>query len=297
MLKIAYISPTYFANVDISFIHEMRNYCDIYYFPIAKPEYKGCAIECPVLQKSGIYNAIAIPEMTHLGRLIDLNKTKIIVRYEPSSYDISNFKISHQLANLLKKEHFDIIHFTESFRIYEWELLCYRRKSVLSVHDPFLHSCINSKMVERLRRVMFKSLSHFIVFNSVQTKDFISTYHLQKKQVFESKLSVYSYLNSYPTSNKESQKYLLFIGRIYSHKGVEYLLPAMELVHQKHPNVKLIVAGGGKFYFNIPRLQHESGLRQSSEDVEKSGQERSCQGYVQFGLLLCQWCGRGPRLR
>ncbi len=251
MLKVAYISPIYFANVDISFIHEMRNYCDIHYFPIARPEFKGCAIECPKLEKSGIYKAINIPEMAVLKELIDLDKTKIVVRYERSSRDLSNFKITHQLAKLLKKEHFDVIHFTESLRANEMELLRFRHKSVMSVHDPFSHSYMRSKVVEAYRRLMFKSLSHFIVFNSVQTQDFINFYKLQKKQVFESTLSVYSYLRIYESHQKSRDKYILFIGRIWSHKGLDYLFPAMKLVHRKHPNFKLIIAGGGMYYFDI----------------------------------------------
>ena len=44
---------------------------------------------------------------------------------------------------------------------------------------------------------------------------------------------------------------MLFFGSILSHKGLEYLLPAMKIVHERYPNAKLIVAGKGEMYFDI----------------------------------------------
>ena len=35
------------------------------------------------------------------------------------------------------------------------------------------------------------------------------------------------------------------------YKGLDYLLPAMQHVHQQCPDCKLIVAGGGTFHFDI----------------------------------------------
>lgn len=251
MLKIAYISPIYFANVDISYIHEMRQYCDIHYFPIARPEFKGCAIDCPLVDKSGIYNATDFQQLDILKDWIDLDKTKLIVRLEKKHSHVRNFLLTHQLVKLLKREKFDVIHFTDILSTGELELLRFRKQSVMSVHDPFSHSSIKSKMIEFLRRIMFKNLSHFIVFNREQTQDFINYYHLHEKQVHESALSVYSYLNVYKTQRTEQQKYALFIGRIWSHKGLDYLFPAMKIVHERYPDFKLIVAGGGKYYFDI----------------------------------------------
>lgn len=252
MLKVAYISPAYFSNVDISYINEMKNYCDIYYFAIIYPSIKGCAIELDAAHcQSGIYEAIDLPEMNRFDTFVDLRKTKLIIRNQKHSWDLQNFILTKHLYSLLKKEHFDVIHVTQPFSFFEWPLLAMRNKIVLSVHDPFRHSSQRSKLVAIYRSIMFRSLSHFIIFNQSQKQDFINHYHLQNKHVYDSALSTYSYLQIYAHPTQLSNHYALFLGKIYSYKGLEYLFPAMKKVHEKHPDFKLVVAGGGQFYFDI----------------------------------------------
>lgn len=252
MLKVAYISPTYFANVDISFIHEMQKYCDLHYFAITHPNYGGCAIAHPTqITEAGIYDASNIEQMDVFKDIIDLTKTKLVVRNHKSSLSWPELKVTHRLKKMLQDGQYDIIHFTMYFHIGELELLQLRDKSILSVHDPISHSNAKNARTETLRRIMFRNLSHFVVFNNVQTKEFIETYHLQNKHVYESALSVYSYLNIYKPKKSQTYQYILYTGRIYSYKGIEYLLSAMQIVHQTYPDLKLIVAGGGKYYFDI----------------------------------------------
>ena len=54
----------------------------------------------------------------------------------------------------------------------------------------------------------------------------------------------------------DAPNYLLFFGRISPYKGVEYLLQAMEIVHRTHSNVKVIVAGSGKMYFDSTKYEN-----------------------------------------
>ena len=37
------------------------------------------------------------------------------------------------------------------------------------------------------------------------------------------------------------------------YKGIEYLLEAMSLVHKDYPRLKLVIAGSGKFYFDVSK--------------------------------------------
>ena len=56
-------------------------------------------------------------------------------------------------------------------------------------------------------------------------------------------------------SNKKQYNFVLFFGRISPYKGVEYLLQAMEIVHLKHPEIKVIIAGSGKMYFDTSKYE------------------------------------------
>lgn len=257
MLKVAYISPTYFSNVDISFIEEMRKQCDVHYYPIMNAAIKGCAIE-PItsITKPGIYDAKEYRELDRFHNFVDIQKTRIVYRTQGKHTLWENLRVTLQLCRELKAQHFDIIHITEVLRFTEWPLLQFRKKMVMSVHDPFRHSHQHSRLVELYRKLDFHCLSHFILFNKSQKEDFVRYYHLQNKQIYISLLSVYSYLKIYnSTREAATNHYALFLGKIYSYKGLEYLFPAMEMIHQKYPDFKLIVAGGGKFYFDISKYK------------------------------------------
>lgn len=54
-----------------------------------------------------------------------------------------------------------------------------------------------------------------------------------------------------------ASKYILFFGYISPYKGLEYLCEAMNEVHKQYPDVKLVIAGGGKIYFNWQPFQNK----------------------------------------
>ena len=53
----------------------------------------------------------------------------------------------------------------------------------------------------------------------------------------------------------EKGTYILFAGKISPYKGLDFLLPAMARVHACCPDCHLIVAGGGKYHFDIAKYQ------------------------------------------
>ena len=250
MRKIAYISPTFFSNVDVPFINAMKEFCDIYYFAIVPPFGRGYAINIKNLPaKGGIYPATDFPETQRFVNYIDLDKTFIV--YNKHRNTLKNIVTYIQLLFKLIKLHCDLYHFTEPLRSGEWPLYLLRRKSVFSVHDPFMHSSNTSKWVKMQRALTFRAFKKFIIFNKAQRDDFLKAYHLKSRQVFDSSLSSYTYLRIYPSSVAPEYKYALFIGTIRTHKGIEFLMEAMHSVHRKHPDYKLVIAGAGEFYFDI----------------------------------------------
>ncbi len=258
MRKIAYISPTFFSNVDIPFINAMREFCRIYYFAIVPHDGKGYAINIKNLPKKGeIYPATDFPELNFLQSTIDLHQTFIVYHKHRSSFSPANIVVTFQLLFRLLKLHCDIFHFTEPLTFGEWPLYCLWKKSVLSVHDPFMQSSNTKRLIKLYRTIAFKAFKKFILFNKAQRNDFINTYHLNSKQVYDSSLSSYTYLRLYPTPKSHYGKYILFIGTIRTHKGIEYLMEAMRSVHLKYPDYKLVVAGAGDFYFDISQYTKE----------------------------------------
>lgn len=150
----------------------------------------------------------------------------------------------------------DVIHFTWPQTRTPALLYFLRKKIVMTVHDPLPHSSHKDKVIERYRNLGFKRADSLILLNKHMTKEFCERYAIKESKIRYSKLGVFDYLDSYPAPKCDvKEKYILFFGQIASYKGLEYLLPAMVEVHKSHPEWKLIVAGGGKMYFDITEYE------------------------------------------
>lgn len=253
MLKVAYISPSYFSDSDLPLLNQLRELCDIHYFVLLPYDGKGNAIHIQhTPTSSGIYPTTDFDEIRIFDGYIDLNKTHIVYHESVHSWATSNFSVTLQLYRELKKQHFDIIHITEPYRYFEFLLYKFRKRTILTVHDPFIHSSQKKWYAKRFYRFLsFKLIKKFILFNRSQKYDFMRTWKLNNDQVYVSRIGVLNYLRLYKKSEKKQSDYALYIGSIRSHKGVEYLLEAFEKVHAENNNAKLVIAGAGQFYFDV----------------------------------------------
>ena len=257
-LKIAYFSGRMFSDVDLSFLMEAKEMAEIdYYVPIFRKYYKGAAfnIQKPS-PKFGIYPAVDLyPELTPCSRLIDAYRFFVVNSYAMHMWDPRNLWLYARFAWRLRK--YDVIHITDFPQYYEIPLYFLRKKIVLTVHDPIPHSASisNTPFVLKARKWGFRLLNHFIILNSAQKEECITLNHLDKKQIYDSGLGRDDYLNMYSQPNNKMGNYFLFFGQITEHKGIDYLLEAMKRVHTQYPNMRLIVAGKGKYPFDITEYQ------------------------------------------
>lgn len=253
-MRIAYLSPIYFSDVDLSYLQALNKYEDVYYFIPLGPSTKGAAINVnKILPTSDILPASSYKELNRLGNILNLDKTFIINNGGNSKF--STITLSFKILRKLKELKIDVLHLTEMPSWNYFPLYLIKNKIVLSVHDPFVHSCVTSKRYELRRKLAFRLLKNFIIFNKTQRDEFVKHYRLEKKQVFNSTLSTYTYLHMYKkTIEKKNQ--VLFFGQITSHKGLDYLLPAMNIVHRQNKEAKLVVAGRGNFHFDISPYQN-----------------------------------------
>ena len=74
-----------------------------------------------------------------------------------------------------------------------------------------------------------------------------------------SRLSIYTHLQESASAPALcSHPYILYIGRIHSHKGIEYFCEAMETITSDMPDVHAVIAGNGSFYFDISKYKKMS---------------------------------------
>lgn len=254
-MKIAYIGKIQLSDADLSYLNSAQKLSDITYIVEVTPRFmKGPAYNIgKIYPHSGVFKATeAYPEFEKYSRIIDVDKF-YVVNTCGKFWQLKAFWTNFLLLLFLIKNKFDVIHLTWPANVYEFIIYMLKRKMILTVHDPFPHTGLDTRIVRLRRKVAFRCVPHFIILNKAQREKFLSFYHLPSSAVIDSRLSCYTYLNmvEQDMTTVPEQKYILFAGKISKYKGVEYLLEAMKKVHDTFPDIKLVVAGGGKYHFDI----------------------------------------------
>lgn len=254
-MKIAYIGKIQLSDADLSYLNSAQKLSDITYIMEVTPRFmKGPAYNIgKIYPHSGVFKATeAYPEFEKYSRIIDVDKF-YVVNTCGKFWQLKAFWTNFLLLLFLIRNKFDVIHLTWPANVYEFIIYMLKRKIILTVHDPFPHTGLDTRIVRLRRKVAFRCVPHFIILNKAQREKFLSFYHLPSSAVIDSRLSCYTYLNmvEQDMTTVPEQKYILFSGKISKYKGVEYLLEAMKKVHDTFPDIKLVVAGGGKYHFDI----------------------------------------------
>ena len=259
-MKIAYISPTFLSDVDLSMLSELQQQADIDYYIQLSPLYlRGAAVNISRQNaRSGVFESTMYPELQKLGSLFPLEHTFVINDTGRHIYSPTSFTCYYSLYRKLKSRGYDIIHFTHPFLLPGFILYRLKHKMLMTVHDPLPHSSEQNWLTSWIRNKAFSSVSKFLILNQAQKEAFIRHYHLEQARVYDSTLSSYTYLRAYVKAEKPASDYILMFGQISSHKGADYLLQAMEEIHQSYPGVKLVLAGRWKW--NFPELDRYARL-------------------------------------
>ena len=260
-MKIAYISPSFMSDVDLSLLPALSKDNCVDYFLILTPyNLRAAAINITEQEKEpGVLPVTVYPELSHHTKIVPPEHFFIVNDTGKHQYSPSSYKCYWKLYKFLKQQEYDIIHFTWPFSIPASILYLLRKRMVMTVHDPFPHSSYNNLYIKLVRKMAFHHTRHFILLNNSQKKEFISYYNLHDKNIYDSELSTYSYLHIYDDANcapsiDYNQRYILMFGNIFTHKGADILLEAMDKIHAAHPDIKLVIAGRWKW--NYEKKEH-----------------------------------------
>lgn len=259
-MKIIYYSKPCFADCDIPLIKEMQERgIDVYYYiPIPRNFVSSSVIEFPKpVRKYGLICAKELPEMAYLSKMLDLSKVFFISGFRRTPLSILSWLLWFKVAFHMLKKCADIFHITWQFSLC-FEKLFYFFKPcknvVMTVHDPFSHTGNDSSIEERRRIKTFSYANAYLLLNKTFVNRFAKHYGKNIKQIFVSRLGSYDVLGLFPDGKRtDLDNYILFFGTINRYKGIEYLLEAMSLVHKDYPRLKLVIAGSGKFYFDVSK--------------------------------------------
>lgn len=281
-MKVAYISTPHFADCDIPLIGELQKKINLFYFlKVSESTKRLTLIKIESLNKrGGVYPASDFPELAYLANDIELSKTYIVNLPGKHDWSISNLFAIFRMVCFILHLKINIVHLTWPPRYGEFFTYLLRKRIVITMHDPLPHSSEDTWLNRFHRNVCFRLLDNFILLNETQKEEFIKTYHMGAKCVALSHLSTYTNLRNIKPQKPDVSNYILFYGGISSHKGIEYLCEAMDEICKKYPDMKLVVAGKGKIYFDLNQYAiynngHLVLLNRYLDDTELVGLIRS----------------------
>ncbi len=261
-MKIIYYSSTFFADCDFPLIRELQRMGhDVrYYIPIASYNLKSTLLNLDkIYPHTGIYPATVYEGFNVYKDEIDLSKVYVVNQKYKQKYHPLNLLLMLRLVIHFIMQRADIIHLTKEPSLITNLLYLLKRKLVLTVHDPFLHSSSYNKKWEKRRMKAYKKIKKLVLLNKTQIDSFIDYYNIPKSHVFINKLGAYDSISRIkPQELNVAQPYILFFGGISKYKGLDYLMEAMLKVHKKHPNLRLVIAGGGRLWFDIEKYKKYS---------------------------------------
>lgn len=265
-MKVAYISNLPFADADFPLVREMqRQGVDVYFFIyVSVYSHRATLVDIPeVYRKQGIFPATVYEEFKAYEGYMDMSKVFVVNSLHQSDFHPANIRTMLSLVSKIKKLGVDAVNITWPPRRNKMLLYLLRKKLVFTLHDPFPHSAKNNREFEFCRKLAFRWIPKIILLNDAQTEKFCEVYKFPRNRLFHARLGKYDCINylsekcsgsagdleGLPESLR-GQKYILFFGLIAPYKGVEFLLQAFGKLQQKHPDIKLLIAGSGKLYFD-----------------------------------------------
>ena len=245
------------SDVDLSYLSTLRQECSQiqcdYYLMLAPRQLRGAAVNIQSqYPKNGVFPASVYEELKALDCIFPVDQMYVVNSTCTKLYLPASYSCYYQLYRKLKS--YDLIHYTWPLPIPAFILYLLRHKLIMTVHDPFPHSSVRGWVIKASRYMAFKGTSNFVILNKAQRQDFIKAWELKEDDVFDSRLSAYTYLRGYLHSAPQEQGYILFFGQVTPHKGIRYLFEAMKSLHQRFPQLKLVVAGRWKKGYTEPEL-------------------------------------------
>lgn len=260
-MRILYFSSPPFADCDFPLVKQFQQMGhEVFYFIDLPCFYlRSTLIDIKKqITQNGIFNASRYKEFNKYRNYFSLNNVYVINRTHKSVLHPKNITLYLKFASMLKHINPDIINIVGGIDVLSSILLRFRKKIILTVHDPFPHTGEQSFRREFFRKLSMRTIPKFILLNDTQKDNFIKAYKLRPNQVHINCLGIYDCIRNFIDEDGcecESSKNILFFGRISPYKGIEFLCQAMMKVKEQVPDATLIIAGSGKIYFDITPYQ------------------------------------------
>ena len=257
-MKIVYVGETGCSDSDFPLIKSLQEKgVEIYaYFMVNKGNARKGLFNIDLFRKDSIIPLSAYSYFDRYKSYFDMKNIFVVNNYHYSRRYWQYWLMWIKLQYHINKIEPDLIHLTWPL-IREQKVLYYLKvKKILTVHDPIPHSGQFNKLNERNRIKAFRNVNGYVLLSSKYKEEFCANYSIDVNRICVNKMGEFDHLTLLRRSSKSSvSPYILYIGQIQPHKGVDLLLEAMLKVHSVYPSVKLVVAGKGNFYFDMKKYE------------------------------------------
>lgn len=283
-MKILYYSTPFFADCDFPLVKALQEagHDVTYLIALAPYSLKSTLFDIKEqVQENAIIPATCYSELKVYENYMDMSKVYIVNRTIMQDSSPQALMMTLKVVSFIYKRKFDVIH--TDCMLGMWNLILYKlfgKKIVQTIHDPFPHTGeITTRKMFNYKMAMH-SVHKFVLLNNKQKTKFCETYQVDSSQILINRLGVYDNISTFVSSDGLAHSHnVLFFGRISPYKGIEYLCKAMMKVKEQVPDATLIIAGGGKMYFDISPYQKQDWVKVINRYVgmeELAGLLRKC---------------------
>lgn len=189
----------------------------------------------------------------------------VLGRGKPWYHPVS-LLILKDTIKMLGKFRPDVIHMQLGGGIADLALLPFLKRYplVATFHDVTLHGGEESRRVNFIRHWLRKCSDEIIVHGEKLREQMVREYNLPSEKVHAipvGEAEVAPFKKYEREDIEEKGNLILFFGRIYQYKGLEYLIKAEPLITKEVPDAKIVIAGAGE---DFKKYEEMIGSRRDS---------------------------------
>ena len=195
-------------------------------------------------------------------------------KYPSRSFrDLHNWRVTAQWRRWVRDQKFDIVHYNGTSMLFLQQLLMLPTGAkVFSIHDHVSHIGEEAPQVRWLYKYMIARKRHrFIAHSDHVLRGFVEEYGLSPERIRTVRFGALDLYKKWEDpSVKTDRNTILFFGRISPYKGLEYLAEAWKRIRESNKEARLIIAGGGNFYFDISSLRADQRVEIHNRHIENA---------------------------
>ena len=189
-----------------------------------------------------------------------------LLRREKPWYHPSSLNTLKDTVKKIRKFRPDVVHMQLGGGVIDLVLLPFfkRYPLVATFHDVRMHIGEESRQADFIRYWLRKYSDEIIVHGEKLREQMMRVYNLPGEKVHAIHIGeheVAPFKKYERVDIKEEGNLILFFGRIYPYKGLEYLIKAEPLITKEVPNAKIVIAGAGG---NFEKYEEMMGSRRES---------------------------------